>query len=291
MIEVFLSVVHSGSFSGAGRALYMSQSAVSQQIDKLEEQLGVLLFDRSYYRPRLTKAGQYYYDEVSHLEKQYHQIEMNLNKFKTKSIVIGITGVFEKKYLPDFIKSYSKQHNVRLELKYYSFGHFKEELDERRIDLAFGLMNSFRNIPDVYSQVCYRAHICVIVSLDHPLAKQDEVDVSRLYQEPVIVLDKNLGTGFYDDFIAAFEKDGYRPQIVKSVETQEDLIMSVRMNEGIAFTAREVIQEDDEVHMLNLINSHHQAYYGIAYENHEYAGLAEALADYFKTISTAYKDD
>lgn len=63
-----MAVVECGSFSAAGKALFMSQSAVSQQINNLEEELGVQLFDRNHYRPKLTDAGQFYYQEVKRLK-------------------------------------------------------------------------------------------------------------------------------------------------------------------------------------------------------------------------------
>ena len=53
-IYLFISVVEKGSFSAAGKEHYISQSAVSQQIDKLENQCNFKLFDRSHYRPTLT---------------------------------------------------------------------------------------------------------------------------------------------------------------------------------------------------------------------------------------------
>ena len=53
----FMSVVETGSFSQAAKKHYLSQAAISQQISKLEEEVGVRLFDRSKYRPELTEAG------------------------------------------------------------------------------------------------------------------------------------------------------------------------------------------------------------------------------------------
>ena len=47
----FMSVVETGSFSQAAKKHYLSQAAISQQISKLEEEVGVRLFDRSKYRP------------------------------------------------------------------------------------------------------------------------------------------------------------------------------------------------------------------------------------------------
>jgi DNA-binding transcriptional LysR family regulator len=57
-LEVFLAVVEAGSFSAAARALGRAQSAVTYSIQKLEEDAGVELFDRSAYRPTLSEAGQ-----------------------------------------------------------------------------------------------------------------------------------------------------------------------------------------------------------------------------------------
>jgi DNA-binding transcriptional LysR family regulator len=57
-IQVFLAVVDSGSFSAAARKLRRAQSAVTYAVQKLEDQFGLDMFDRSAYRPTLTEAGQ-----------------------------------------------------------------------------------------------------------------------------------------------------------------------------------------------------------------------------------------
>ncbi len=56
-LQVMLAVVEEGSFSGAARRLNRAQSAITYAIQRLEEQLGVALFDRAAYRPALTEAG------------------------------------------------------------------------------------------------------------------------------------------------------------------------------------------------------------------------------------------
>lgn len=71
----FMSVVETGSFSQAAKKHYLSQAAISQQISKLEEEVGVRLFDRSKYRPELTEAGKYYYQKIKQLSEEYEKIE------------------------------------------------------------------------------------------------------------------------------------------------------------------------------------------------------------------------
>src|SRR5580704_18498563 len=55
--EVFAAVVEEGSFAAAARRLNRAQSAITYAIQKLEDQSGIALFDRSAYRPVLTEAG------------------------------------------------------------------------------------------------------------------------------------------------------------------------------------------------------------------------------------------
>lgn len=56
-VQVFLCVVETGSFSAAARAMNRTQSAVTYAVQRLEEQCGVALFDRTAYRPALSEAG------------------------------------------------------------------------------------------------------------------------------------------------------------------------------------------------------------------------------------------
>ena len=60
--EYVMEIAKEGSFSKAAKKFYLSQSAISQQITKLENDLGFSLFDRRTYYPTLTEEGKRYYD-------------------------------------------------------------------------------------------------------------------------------------------------------------------------------------------------------------------------------------
>ena len=59
--KIFNEAASTLSFSKAAKKYYLSQSAISQQITKLENDLGFLLFNRKTYYPTLTKEGKRYY--------------------------------------------------------------------------------------------------------------------------------------------------------------------------------------------------------------------------------------
>ena len=99
----FMSVVETGSFSQAAKKHYLSQAAISQQISKLEEEVGVRLFDRSKYRPELTEAGKYYYQKIKQLSEEYEKIEKQtryIQKKNSQKIVVGITGPLKINIFP-----------------------------------------------------------------------------------------------------------------------------------------------------------------------------------------------
>lgn len=79
------------------------------------------------------------------------------------------------------------------------------------------------------------------------------------------MLSKKVGSHFYEDFMNAFELDGIRPNIVKEVDNQNDFILAIQLEEGIGFSAFEVISENDNVKAIPLENSHHHADYAIGY--------------------------
>ena len=83
VIYYFMAVVEEGSFSKAAKKYYLSQSAISQQITKLEKDLGFSLFNRKTYCPTLTKEGKRYYDLAKRLiddyNNEYEDILYNAN--------------------------------------------------------------------------------------------------------------------------------------------------------------------------------------------------------------------
>ena len=86
VIYYFIAVVEQGSFSKAAKKFYLSQSAISQQITKLENDLGFSLFDRRTYYPTLTEEGKRYYDLAKKLLSDYKN-EYNDNSVKHPFVI------------------------------------------------------------------------------------------------------------------------------------------------------------------------------------------------------------
>ncbi|MFA9377890.1 MAG: LysR substrate-binding domain-containing protein [Lachnotalea sp.] len=265
----FMGVVETGSFSGAAKKFYLSQSAISQQINQLEGELRVQLLDRSGYRPVLTETGKYYYQECKKLMDCYDLLLKNMKEIGSdyeKGLKIGITGPIEQKHLPIIINQYkSKYKDVIVDVKKINFENGVSYLLDGTLDVAFGIANDFDGNDKICKVKLMKHRVCVVCSKDHPWAKRTSVNSQEIANQPLISFSKNMGSNFYLDFIQSFKKDGVTPNIVQEVEGLEELFLAVKINQGIALTSREVVTNEDNVCQLDIDNTHHHADFCLGY--------------------------
>lgn len=287
VIYYFMAVVEEGSFSKAAKKYYLSQSAISQQITKLEKDLGFSLFNRKTYCPTLTKEGKRYYDLAKRLiddyNNEYEDIKENLQK---DVLTIGITGPFEKQHIPFIVRSFKENHDVSIDIKAFNLLTCMEKLNEREIDLGFGLTNNFKKYPDLIYQTIHHSHICVVTSLEHPLSHKEYLTIEDIKNEQLIILSKKQGEEYYHDYMESFRLDGMIPYIKKEVDDLNEYMMAISLGEGIGLTATEVINENDQVVAIPLKESHHHADYAVGYhrdnEKKAIQQFMKYVEDYFR---------
>lgn len=112
-MEVFVSVVDSGSFSESARRLGVSQPSVSRQVNALEDRLGVRLLQRSTRRLSLTEAGQIYYEKARKIQLDVLEAQQSISGFReTPSGVLKMSTPYvwvEAKITPwlgEFLREY-----------------------------------------------------------------------------------------------------------------------------------------------------------------------------------------
>ena len=113
-IKYFITVVDSGSFTEAAEELYISQSAVSQQISALESELGVKLLRREKRKFELTEAGKYLYrhgqEVLDHAEKLKDEVRRIGHNDGSNRLTIGYLKGYSGKELQAAISAFKKQH-------------------------------------------------------------------------------------------------------------------------------------------------------------------------------------
>jgi DNA-binding transcriptional LysR family regulator len=111
-VECFLAVIETGSFRAASEKLNKAQSAVSTAIKNLEEELGILLFDRSQYRPTLTAQGENIWPQLVSFQQQISTIQKQAYFMKQgfePKITLAVSALWPEKNLSDFVQKFTDQ--------------------------------------------------------------------------------------------------------------------------------------------------------------------------------------
>lgn len=108
-LAIFLDVCKTGNFSETGRNLYVSRSAIVQEIKKLENELGVQLFQRSTHAVKITKSGKVLQPLAENILKTENKMFIQLHNF-SKVITIGTIYSKQPKILTEF---FSKNKDLR----------------------------------------------------------------------------------------------------------------------------------------------------------------------------------
>ena len=190
-IRYFQSVVKSGSFTVAGEEHFISQSAISQQIKALENELGVTLLNRKKRSFTLTEAGEYFYRKSLVLVADYDAICRELQRISGNNSDLLRIGVLKGYSGNEFQKAVSeftvKFPDVTAEVTYGNHDTLYGLLRNDKLDVV--LNDQRRVFSDEYINIVldvreYYAEI----SVNSPLASLDEVEISDLKNIPLILL-------------------------------------------------------------------------------------------------------
>lgn len=190
-LRYFISVAECKSFTRASKACFLSQSAISQQIKALEEELKVELFHRDLHDIRLTEAGEellpYARRVVRDMDETKEHIT-GLNDMLCGSLNIGI-GSFIEPYIRVATTKFMEEYpHVMLNLVYSKAKYLNAMLQDHEIDLAF-TMNTAYSHEGIESMPIIPFHVSAILPSTHTLASKEKVKFEDLVRHRVIMPD------------------------------------------------------------------------------------------------------
>ncbi len=243
LYRIFCQVAESNSFSGAARALYMSQPAVSQSISQLEKQLGMRLFTRTSRGIQLTSDGQLLYDHVSAALNLIHAGEKKL--FETKGLLVGelrmgVGDTICRHYILPYLERFHREYpDIKLRIMNRTTPELCDMLKAGDIDLAF--VNLPIDDRDIEVRKCFKIHD-IFVCGDSLIKKfRQPLNPEELTKFPLIILEKKSNSRQYVE--RWFQQKGI--SVVPEIElgSHELLLEFAKINLGIACVIREFSQD------------------------------------------------
>ena len=235
-LEYILEIAKENNITRAAKNLFISQSALNQQLLKLEQELGVQLFYRSRTNWHPTAAGEVYLDgarKAMHIRHDTYQHIQDITKSEKSQLRLGLTpdrgiAMFTKIYA-DLHHNYRKLMILPLEMP---VRHQFRALYNGDIDIGFITIHESQLGNDEYIHICPE-EIVIILPKSHPLAKKAAppseplacLDLRLLSDEPFTLMYKSsTNRAICDDIFAA---NGITPNIVMETSTTDSIVSMV----------------------------------------------------------------
>lgn len=220
-------------------ALYTSQPGVSRQIRELEDELGVIIFERNGKRlTGLTEPGKGILKIVERLLVEAENLQQASLEYAGQSsgtLTIAATHTQARYALPKVVQSFRTAFpDVRIALQQSSPEHIAEWVLSGKADIGIAT-EGLSQFPDLVSFPCYRWSHLIVVPDNHPLLARSPIHLEDLAEFPLITYDVGFtGRGHLD---AAFERAGLRPDIVLTAMDSDVIKQYVAMGLGVGIVA------------------------------------------------------
>lgn len=195
VLKYFITVANLGNVTKAAEQLHITQPTLSRQINELEKEIGVELFDRTNHRLVLTKAGALFQQRAQMILNFVSQTQSELqNQSNDLSGTIRL-GCVESSVSPFAMKMVQKMQdtypNVRFDIYTANGNDLKEKLDQNLLDLII-LIEPIETAKYHYLQLPTKDQWGLIVKDDSYLAKKDNVTADDLYRTPLAFSKRNI---------------------------------------------------------------------------------------------------
>jgi DNA-binding transcriptional LysR family regulator len=233
-LEVFLAVAREHRFSRAAEKLYRTQSAVSQTIRKLEDELGEALFDRSSREGVLTDAGQVLYEyaeRLLNLRKDAHDSLVELRELQKGKLLIA-ANEFTSLYLLPVLSEFRRLHPmIKITVQRALGSRIPDDVLQHSAEL--GVLSYKPEEPRLHSVVTYLDELVLVVPPKHPLATASEVSIRQLGAESFVA--HIVSSPYREKVLQTFEK--YKTPLHMGLElpTLQAIKQFVAMGNGVAF--------------------------------------------------------
>ena len=188
-LKYFVKVAELLSFSKAAKALYITQSTLSQQIKQLEDELDMALFFRNKHKVTLTEAGETFLEgakkTLADADDNKAKI-MDLASGHRGTLNIGVTHSFGS-ILTESILAFKKEFpQVHLNICYRNVVELMELISNGDLDFALSFKSS-EKFDNVESRILFDNKLSIIVREEHPLTRKKVVRLADLEDYELIL--------------------------------------------------------------------------------------------------------
>lgn len=231
-------IVELGSFSKAAEALGYTQSATSQMIASLEQELSIKLLNRFRTGAKLTLEGEELYPYLERMIYQYlaaQEKAKEIRGLETGIIRMGTLASISAHWMPELLSEFQAQYpGIEFVIHQGDYTSIQEWIKTGAIDFGFVNPDAVTGIENI---VLKEGAMLAVLPENHPLTKKSAVPLEALAAEPFILLEE----GHYYEPLEAFKSIGSKPNIKYTIHDDYAIMTMVEAGLGVSILAELVL--------------------------------------------------
>ncbi len=231
-LRYFLAIVETQGFTKAAELLFVSQPSLSAGIKKLEQELGVVLFERGGRRATLTAAGNIFLGKARNIIQEYQSALQTLQYFQQHpTLRLGVVCTLRISVISSLVSAFRVEHpHITIELKDSYVNNLNKLLEDGEVDLILTVLNGDEN-PET-SVKLFEQQLLLAVPEIHPFAQREEISISELDEQPYI---ERINCEFWRENPLIYKSAGVKTRTVYLANQEEWVIHLIQEGLGISF--------------------------------------------------------
>ncbi|WJQ83173.1 LysR family transcriptional regulator [Brevibacillus brevis] len=285
-LQYFLTVARMEHVTEAARSLHVTQSSLSKTIQRLEEDLGVPLFDRTGRKLRLNEFGSKFLCRVERALFELEQGKLELHDLSNPEHGTLELAVTTASTLPNILREFRKKRpDIQFHVQMLSTQEMVTLLHRGEVD--FCLSSPPIQDDDIECEIVFIDPILVAVPRGHRLADRSIVSLTELKDESFVGVKKGYGTRDLVDSIC--KSVGFVPTYVYEGDEPARLIQLVEAEIGIAFIPSTARDSREQITYLRVENDELVREIALLWHKSRYISRAaqefrEVVVDYFGDV-------
>jgi DNA-binding transcriptional LysR family regulator len=257
-LRILKAIAAEGSFKRAADTLYVSQPAVSLQVQNLEKQLSVPLFDRGGRKAQLTEAGYLllnYGEKIITLCQETCRAIEDLQNLQGGTLIVGASQTTGTYLLPRMIGLFRQKYpDVAVQLQVHSTRRTSWGVSNGQVDLAIIGGEVPSDLQDTLQIIPYAEdELALILPIFHPLAKVEMIQKEDLYKLKFISLDsQSTIRKVIDKVLSQGGIDTKRLRVEMELNSIEAIKNAVQAGLGAAFVSTTAIEKELTMNVLHI---------------------------------------
>jgi len=256
-LQLFVSIAKEGSITNVSKTLRVSQPSVSQQLKRLQNELGVPLFTRSNRGSELTDQGREILADVESITAQVAALK---EKFFRKNIAqatsplnIGGSQAPATSLLPSLLTLFKKHYpSTEIELKVRNSPDMQDLVANSEVEIA--VITNPAPTASLVMEPFKKFQLCFFVAAQHPLARMGKVPPETLAKYPLVSGRPKKGRSRTGDLLGSMSEKGIKLNVLMRCEWPDAVEAAVREGEGVGILYRDSVEHGVRSGRFKILN-------------------------------------